>query len=263
MDFALAGGKGWSRMLVDGYARTMLAGATAPTAARGGAVLVLSTACRRYGAPKPLLSESGGAYIAAAFRAGCRRWGLEQQPIKSTQGPRYVHWMEPHCKVQRRLYDAPFSLTTTPLECAQAPQAFRHLDHTTAHQGLLQEPFAPLLPLPVLGQANGRFSTPEELARKFSRALLPRTTHPYGWGTLHRDHVDVNQGVPHTQVLLWVYGAQLRAVWDNGVLAEYHCRDDWRPHKVTERRAGVFSPTRFASPQGLLLPLNPQEALVL
>src|SRR5690348_4904933 len=101
MDFALAGGKGWSRMLVDGYTRTMLAGATAPTEARGGAVLVLSTACRRYGAPKPLLSESGGAYIAAAFRAGCRRWGLEQQPIKSTQGPSYVHWMEPHCKVQR------------------------------------------------------------------------------------------------------------------------------------------------------------------
>jgi hypothetical protein len=45
-------------------------------------------------------------------------------------------------------------------------------------------------------------------------------------------------------------------------LAEYHCRYDWRTRKVTEIRDGVFYPTRFASPQGMLLPLNPQESLV-
>src|SRR5262245_14394216 len=70
-------------------------------------------------------------------------------------------------------------------------------------------------------------------------------------------------GMPHTQVLLWVYGEQLRAVFDNVVLAEYHCRYDWRERKVTDIHDGVFYPTRFASPQGSLLPLNPQEALVL
>ena len=46
-------------------------------------------------------------------------------------------------------------------------------------------------------------------------------------------------------------------------LAEYHCRYDWRTHKVTEIRDGVFYPTRFASPQGALIPLTPQESLVL
>ena len=44
---------------------------------------------------------------------------------------------------------------------------------------------------------------------------------------------------------------------------EYHCRYDWRTHKVTEIRDGVFYPTRFASPQGALIPLMPQESLVL
>jgi hypothetical protein len=72
----------------------------------------------------------------------------------------------------------------------------------------------------------------------------------------------VEQGVPHTQVLLWVYGEQLRAVFDNVVLAEYHCRYDWREQKVTAIRDGVFYSTRFASPQGTLIPLNPQESLV-
>jgi hypothetical protein len=80
--------------------------------------------------------------------------------------------------------------------------------------------------------------------------------------TLHSYHFYVEQGVPRTQVLLWVYGEQLRAVLDNVVLAEYHCRYDWRTRKVTEVRDGVLYPTRFASPQGMLLPLNAQESLV-
>ena len=98
---------------------------------------------------------------------------------------------------------------------------------------------------------------------KFSQALLPRTTNPYGCVTLHSHHFYVEQGVPHTQVLLWVYGEQLRAVLDNVVLAEYHCRYNWRTRKVTEIRDGVFYPTRLASPQGLLIPLTPQESLIL
>jgi hypothetical protein len=54
----------------------------------------------------------------------------------------------------------------------------------------------------------------------------------------------------------------LRAVLDNVVLAEYHCRYDWRQRQVTDIRDGVFYPTRFASPQGTLIPLSPQESLV-
>lgn len=70
-------------------------------------------------------------------------------------------------------------------------------------------------------------------------------------------------GVPQTQLFLWGYGEQLRAVLDHVVLAEYHCRYDWREHKVTDIRDGMFYATRFASPQGSLLPLTPQASLVL
>ena len=61
---------------------------------------------------------------------------------------------------------------------------------------------------------------------------------------------------------MWVYGEQLRAVLDHVVLAEYRCRYDWREQKVTAIRDGVFHPTRFASPQGTLMPLTPQESLI-
>ena len=114
-----------------------------------------------------------------------------------------------------------------------------------------------------MGEAKGRRYTQDELARKFSRALFPRTTNRYGCVTLHSYHFYVEAGLPQIQVFLWVYGEQLRAVLDHVVLAEYHCRYDWREHKVKDIRDGVFYATRFASPQGSLIPLTPQESLVL
>jgi hypothetical protein len=161
------------------------------------------------------------------------------------------------------LYDYQFSLTRTPLEFEQAHQDFLQLYNTTAHQGLLKEQFTPPIPLEVLGEAKGRLLPPDELARKFSRALFPRTTNRYGCVTLHSYHFYVEAGLPKTQVLLWVYGNALRAVFDTVVVAEYHCHYNLREGKVTDIRDGRFPPTRFASPQGALLPLNPHEALVL
>jgi hypothetical protein len=73
----------------------------------------------------------------------------------------------------------------------------------------------------------------------------------------------VEQGLPTTRMLLWLCADQLRAVFDNVVVAEYRCHYDWRSHHVTNIRDGVFYPTRYASSQGTLFPFNPQESLVL
>src|SRR5881409_1461139 len=109
------------------------------------------------------------------------------------------------------------------------------------------------IPLEVLGEARGRLYTPDELARKFSRALFPRTTNRYGCVTLHSYHFYVEEGLPKTKVLLWVYGEQLRAMFANVVLAEYHCRYDWQDQHVKDIRNGMFYATQFASPQGALI----------
>jgi transposase InsO family protein len=263
MDFALEGVKWWSLIVLDGYSRTMLAGAVAPTEASWVALMALYTACLRYGVPKALISDSGGAFTSNEFEAVCTRLQIDHKPMESTKGESYLNWMETHFNVQRRLYDYQFALTTTPAEFERAHQAFMDLYNTTAHQGLLQDQFDPPIPLHVLGEAKGRMYTPDELTRKFSRALFPRTTNQHGCVTLHSYHFYIEAGVPKTQILLWVYGEQLRAVLDNVVLAEYHCRYDWRDHKVKDIRQGVFYPTRFASSQGSLIPLTPQESLVL
>ncbi len=263
MDFALEGEKWWSLIVLDGYSRTMLAGAVAPSEASWVALMVLYTACLRYGAPEHLISDKGGAFISDEVEAVCTRLGIDHQTITSTQGESSMNLMESHFNIQRRLYDYQFSLTRTPLEFEQAHQDFLQLYNTTAHQGLLHEKFQPPIPLAVLGEAKGRLYTPDELERRFTRALFPRTTNRYGCVTLHRYHFYVEEGLPQTPVLLWVYGKALRAVCDNVVLAEYHCRYDHREGKVKAIRDGSFPVTRFASSQGSLIPRNPQEALVL
>jgi len=263
MDLAFDGVKWWSVIILDGYSRTMLAGAIAPTEASWVTLMVLYTACLRYGAPQHLISDSGGAFTSNEVKAVLKRLEITPKPLVSTQGESYKNLLETHFNIQRRLYDYQFAHTTTPAELEQVHQTFMATYNTTAHQGLLKEGFAPPVPMQVLGEAKGRIYPPDELARKFSQALFPRTTNQYGCVTLHSYHFYIEAGLPKTQVLLWVYGEQLRAVLDHVVLAEYHCRYNWRDHKVKDIQDGVFYPTRFASPQSSLIPLNPQEALVL
>ena len=262
MDCAIESHRWWSLIILDGSSRTMLAGAVAPTEASWVALTVLYAAVRRYGVPVHLISDSGGAFIADAFAGVCPRLGIDHPTMVSTEGQSSMNLMETHFHIQRRLYDYQWALTRTPQEFEEAHQRFLVLDNTTAHQGLVKAQLASPIPLHVLGESKGRLIPPQELEQKFAHALFPRITNRYGCVTLHRYHFSVEQGLPQTQVLLWVSGDALRAVFDTVVLAAYHCHYDVRHGTVTDMRDGRFAPTRFASPQGTLLPFNPQEGCV-
>jgi Winged helix-turn helix/Integrase core domain len=262
MDFAIDGVRWWSLIVLEGYSRTILAGAMAPTEATWAALMVLYTACVRYGVPDTLISDSGGAYTSNAFGEVCTQLQLSHETIESTKGESYQNLVETHFNIQRRLYDYQFSLARTPAELEQRHQAFIQTYNTTAHQGLLRDRRLPPIPVDVLGTARGRVYAEDELARRFSQALFPRTTNRYGCVTLHSYHFYVEAGLPQTRVLLWVAGEQLKAVFENVILAEYHCRYDWQDRHVKDLWVDRLYQTRFASPQGTLIPLTPQECLV-
>jgi hypothetical protein len=59
MDFKIDGVKWWSLLILDGYLRTILAGAVAPEEGTWVALMVLYTACVRYGVPEHLVSDGG------------------------------------------------------------------------------------------------------------------------------------------------------------------------------------------------------------
>ena len=156
------GAKWWSLVVLEGYSRTILAGAMAPTEAMWSALMVLYTACVRYGVPDTLISDSGGAYTSNEFEAVCTRLQIRHEPIESTKGESYMNLVETHFNIQRRLYDYQFSLVHTPAALERQHQAFIRTYNTTAHQGLLRDQRLPPIPVEVLGAAKGRMSAPEE-----------------------------------------------------------------------------------------------------
>jgi transposase InsO family protein len=52
--------------------------------------MVLYTACLQHGAPRRLVSDSGGAYTSADFEAVCTRLQIQHETIVSTQGESYL-----------------------------------------------------------------------------------------------------------------------------------------------------------------------------
>lgn len=102
----------------------MLAGTVALVAAGGVALMVLYSACQRYGVSETIIADSGGACTSTAFEAVCHRLQIHHEPMERTKGERYNNLLETHCNVQRRLYDDDqFSVTTTPMELAQGHHA--------------------------------------------------------------------------------------------------------------------------------------------
>jgi transposase InsO family protein len=160
-------------IVLDGYSRVMLAATVAPSEASWAALMVLHTACLRYGAPQYLISDKGGAYISDEFEAVCQRLGIEHIRITSTQGESYLNLMETHFNIQRCLYDYQFALKRTPLEFEQAHQDFLQLYNTTAHQGLLKEGFESPIPLDVLAEAKGRLYARPNSSRSLRGLCFP------------------------------------------------------------------------------------------
>jgi Homeodomain-like domain/Integrase core domain len=104
MDFAIDGVRWWSLIILEGYSRTMLAGAIAPTEATWVALMVLYTACLRDGIPAALISDSGGAYTSNDCEAVCTRLQIQHETIVSTQGESYLNW---RVTVERRIAPPP------------------------------------------------------------------------------------------------------------------------------------------------------------
>ena len=146
--------------------------------------MVRYTACLRYGVPETLIFDSGGAYTSHDCEAVCTRLRLHHTTIVSTQGDSYLHWMETHFNVQRRLSDYQVAMAQTPAELEQRHQACIQLYNTPTHQGLRADQRLPPIPLAVLGAAKGCLESQDELARQFVQAVFPRTTHQYGCVTL-------------------------------------------------------------------------------
>ena len=80
---------------------------------------------------------------------------------------------------------------------------------------------------------------------------------------------DWSSSVPDKLVAEGRYGVRIdedprlaRTVFEDVLLAAYHCHDDWQNQQVKEIHRGAFYPTRFASPQSHPAPVDTQDSRV-
>ena len=221
MDFAMDGVQWWSLIILGGLLADHAGrGCRAHRSHLGGADGALYRLSALWG-PRDLVSDSGGAYTSNDFEAVCTRLQIHHETIESTQGESYQNLMETHFNIQRRLYDYQFSLARTPAELEQRHQAFIQTYNTTAHQGLLKDRRLPPIPVEVLGAAKGRRYSPGRARPPLLAGPVPPDDQPV-W-LCHLAQLPLlcgRGGLPTTQVLLWVSGDRLRAVFDNVVVAE-------------------------------------------
>ena len=71
----------------------------------------------------------------------------------SPHGDSDTNLRETHCHMQRRLDDYPLAHPTTPTEVEQMPPRCMTTYKTTAHSGVGQDGFTPLIPRQGLGDA--------------------------------------------------------------------------------------------------------------
>ena len=197
------------------------------------------------GPPDTLVSDSGGAYTSNDFEAVCARLQhLLRHHREHTKGESYQNLMETHFNIQRRLYDYQFSLVPhpggvgatasglhpdlqyhgpsgTPEGPATSPDPGRGIGHGAKADSIPRTPSPVSSPRPYSREPPiGMGVSPSIATTSMSRKDYPRRGFCCGW--------------PATQ---------LRAAFDHVILAEYHCRYDWRDRQ-RERDApgGVSTP---------------------
>ena len=170
MDFELEGHRWWSLIILDGYSRTMLAGAVAPRGQLGGFDRSIPRVCAMACPRRDF--DSGGTFISEAFEGVCTRLGIDHQTIVSTEG-QSMNLMETHFNIQRRLYDYQFSLRT-PLELEEVHQRFMEIYTPPPTRACSKRSLLPPIPLHCAGGGQGASVYPQHV-RKFARALFPRT----------------------------------------------------------------------------------------
>ncbi len=93
--------------------------------------------------------------------------------------------------------------------------------------------------------------------------MFPRITNQHGCVRLHNFYFYVEEGLPKSQVYLWVYQDRLRVEHNNVLLIEYECLYDEKNRKVQELTKPLTYEHKYISRQLKLFEINAEMLRVL
>jgi putative transposase len=228
----------YSCLLLEGYSRTILAGALTPRQEVGVVLHVYFQALLRWGLWGEIVSDHGGQFISRDFARVNQRLRIHHELYE--KGQPWRNLIESQFGIQARVGEYHWERCGS---VAAAVEFHRQLirDHNRlphwAHRRRQDQKHAPLA---VLGPATGKAITPREIQRAFGQRYCQRRTDAQGFVRIGGWRIYVEEGLPHTPVQLSYWDGKLRAEYQTQTLTEYDCR--WGSSSPRPKKIGSATP---------------------
>ena len=239
--------------VLENFSRAILASVVSPRQDLTAYLIVLRAAVAAHGAPEALVSDGGGIFRANHAKAIYAALGIEKRQIDA--GQPWQNYIETMFGVMRRMADYHFARATTWADLQAVHDRFFHEYNHQAHFAHRGRPADRQSPAAVLGWVQGAWCEPADLDRLFRlRALRVLTA----GGSVRFRHWRLygERGLAGERAAIWVDGETLTVEYASETLVRYQVAyepDGRQFREVGEPR--VF-PTRYASPQPFLVPLE-------
>lgn len=249
----------YSICILEGYSRTILAGAVTEHQDLTAVLQILLAALTEYGCPEVIVSDNGAVFQANLYQTILKELQIDPKYIE--KGKPWQNLVEAQFKVQLRLADFKFEQAQNVEEIQQAHAQFIDTFNTTTHWAHREREDGRRTPAQVLAWVRGRVVEPEKLRRLFQYLQFTRTVNRYGFVSVQRFYLYAEPGLSRQRVSIWIYEGQLRLEYQETLLAQYQCDYDRRQKLLQDVSHPTLYRTPFASPQLELFELDDQQWL--
>jgi transposase InsO family protein len=237
----------YSICVIDGYSRVILAGMASYYQDLPAVLQILFAAVSAYGCPAMIVSDNGKVFYAQQYTAILK--ALHIAPHHIEKGKPWQNLIEAQFKIQLRIADFKFERATTfeKIQCLHAE--FIQTFNTTPHWAHRDREDGRRTPTQVLAWVCGLRVEIEQLHRIFRQVQFARTVNRYGFVSVQRFYLYVEQGLSRKRVSIWIHEGHLQIEYQQTLLAKYHCHTDRRQHRLRDVTKPTLYRTTFASPQ--------------
>jgi len=240
--------------VMDAFSRAILSSDIFQSQDLACVLIVLYAAIEQFGAPQRLITDNGGVFRAKQLLAICEALDIEKEYIHSRQS--WENLVETHFNVMRRMSQVHFEQVTSWQGAKLAHERFVTDYNAQPHWAHRKRDDHRLSPAEVLGQAQSRLRTPEQLHRIFYATRFLRRLNRLGYVHVRRWKLYGEEALARHPTVIWLHGDILTVEYEETPLAQYTVR--YQPDKKHFKaipQAKRFE-TPYRSPQGWLWELD-------
>jgi putative transposase len=258
-DHALGTGKPvYTISILENFSRALLASAISPRQDLTAYLIVLRAAIATHGAPEVVVSDSGGVFKANHAKAIYAALGIAHRHID--RGQAWQNYIETHFNVMRRMADYHSARAATWGELQTVHERSFHDYNHQAHFAHRERTDDRRSPAAVLGWVQGMWCDPTDLDRLF-RLRATRRLNAHGCVRFRHWRIYGERGLAGERAAVWVWDETLTIEYAAETLAQYRVAVEVDGRRLRDVADPRFFPTRHASPQPFLAPLEATQWL--